>query len=186
MLNGLTYNLRSRRSFNFQGIRGIASLFIVTSHCIRAFKSNYLSPADEYDGTPHLFQRPYFRVVASGPFWTSIFFVLSGYVCAIKPIRLSNSGNSEEARKVISSSAFRRVLRIGLPATLGTVFSWTLSQLGAFELVGDFQYWSLWLESTTPKRLPGLITPLKSLFKQCVRFFRQSSDFCSLILGQLL
>ena len=134
---------------------------------MRAFISNYLSPADEYGGTPHLFQRPYFRIIASGPFWTSIFFILSGYVCAVKPLRLSNSGQVEEARKVIASSAFRRVLRIGLPATLGTCFPWVLCQLGAFEIL-DVRYWSGWLDATTPKRLPGIIPPLQNLFRQCV------------------
>jgi len=131
---------------------------------------NYLYPADVYDGTPHLFQRPYFRVVASGPFWTSIFFLLSGYVCAVKPLRLSNAGQGEEARRVIASSAFRRVLRIGVPATLGTIFPWVLCQLGFFQLATrNVQYWSSWLRHTTPKPLPGIIPPLRNLVKQCVR-----------------
>lgn len=103
-----------------------------------------------------------------GQFWTAIFFILSGYVCAVKPLRLSNGGQAEEARKVVASSAFRRVLRIGLPATLGTVFSWTLCQLGAFKLVGDVAYWSAWLDVTTPQRLSGIIRPLQNLIRQCV------------------
>ena len=153
----------------FQGIRGIASLFIVTTHCIQGFIPNYLYPADEYDGTPHLFQMPYFRVIASGPFWISIFFILSGYVCAIKPLRLSNGGQWEEAGKVITSSSFRRVLRIGVPATLGTIFSWLLCQLGIFELAtGNVEYESNWLAHTTPKRLPEISSSLKNLLKQCV------------------
>jgi peptidoglycan/LPS O-acetylase OafA/YrhL len=143
-------------------------MFIVTSHCVRAFIPHYLSPADEYNGTPHLFQRPYFRMIASGPFWTSIFFLLSGYVCAIKPLRLANAGQADEARRVIASSGFRRVFRIGLPATLGTMFAWALAQMGAFETVGPIDFWADWLPHTTPHQVRGFYGGLRALVMQCV------------------
>ena len=50
-------------------------------------------------------------------------------------------GQSEEARKVIACNPFRRVLRIGVPATLATILPWALCQLGIFELAtGDVEY----------------------------------------------
>jgi hypothetical protein len=91
-------------------------------------------------------------------------------VCAVKPLRLSNAGQGEEARKVIASSAFRRFLRIGVPATLGTIFPWILCQLGLFQFVtGSVEYSSFWLNDTTPEPLPGIISPIWNLIKQCVR-----------------
>jgi peptidoglycan/LPS O-acetylase OafA/YrhL len=158
-----------RCSADRQGIRGIASLFIVTSHSIRAFLPTYLYPADSPDATPHLFQLPFIRIVAAGPFWISIFFLLSGYVCAVKPIRLSNAGQVDESRRVIASSAFRRVLRIGLPATLGTLMAWVLCQLGVYELHPDVHYWSGWLENSRPQRRSGFLGEVQNLFRQCVR-----------------
>lgn len=95
-------------------------------------------------------------------------------MCAIKPLRLSNGGQIEEARKVVASSAFRRVFRIGVPATLGTILPWALCQMGAFDLLG-VEYWSFWLPHTTPKRLPGIIAPLRNLIRQCVISFRPFS-----------
>jgi len=151
-----------------QGIRGIASMFIVTSHSIRAFLPDYLSPADDYDEPPRLFQLPFLRIIAAGPFWISIFFLLSGYVCAIKPIRLSNAEQVDEARRVIASSAFRRVLRIGLPATLATTMAWVLCQLGMYELHPDIRYWSGWLELTTPRRRDNVLDAVQNLLTQCV------------------
>ena len=148
-------------------------MFIVTSHSIRAFLPSYLSPADEWGATPHLFQLPYFRIIAAGPFWTSIFFILSGYVCAVKPLRLSNAGQTDEARKVISSSAFRRILRIGIPTTFGTIFPFVLCQLGGYEHLGGVAYWSSWLINTTPQRIPGIVDPLLNLVRQCVGQFPQ-------------
>lgn len=166
-----------------QGIRGIASLFIVTGHCVRAIIPNYLSPADDYEETPHLFQRPFLRVIAAGPFWTSIFFLLSGYVCAIKPLRLSAAGQSDEARRVIASSAFRRLLRIGVPATLGTTFAWILCHLGAFRISGNTEYYSGWLQATTPEPVQGFIPAVADLILQCVFLLGYIADRSS-ILGQ--
>jgi hypothetical protein len=135
---------------------------------VRAFIPNYLSPADEWNATPHLFQRPFIRLIASGPLMISIFFILSGYVCAIKPIRLSNAGMVDEARKVIASSALRRVLRIGLPATFGTMFSWGLAQMGAFAIPPYVELEGMWLAASTPKRVPGFFASVISLIKACV------------------
>ena len=151
-----------------KGIRGIASLFIVTSHTVWAFLPNYLSPADDVDATPHLFQRPFFRIIASGPFWVSIFFLLSGYVCAIKPLRLASAGQHEEARKVVASCAFRRLVRIGIPAFFGTLFPWTMVQLGAFKLVPEIDQWEGWLVWTRPPRIKGVFAAVYNLFFQAV------------------
>lgn len=141
---------------------------------------NYLSPADKYDGEPHLFQRPFLRVIAAGPFWVALFCALSGYVCATKPLQiLANKGRVNEARKVIASTTFRRIFRIGIPATLATMLSWALCQLGAWRIMERVRYWGDWIQFTEPKRLPGIIFPLKNLFKQCVQTFNSWSTDCS-------
>jgi peptidoglycan/LPS O-acetylase OafA/YrhL len=152
------------------------------SHTVRAFIPNYLSPADEKDVPPHLFQRPFFRLTASGPFMISIFFILSGYVCAIKPIRLSNAGMVDEARRVIASSTFRRVLRIGLPATFGTIFAWALTQIGAFTLAPYVELDGMWLAVGTPKRVPGVFASIYELIRACVSVLSR----CWLIVVQYL
>ena len=108
------------------------------------------------------------RIFAAGPFWTSIFFLLSGYVCAIKPLRLCAAGQPDEARRVIASSSFRRLLRIGVPATLGTTFAWALCQLGLFDIVGDTEYYSAWLQVTIPYKVNGFIPSIADLILQCV------------------
>lgn len=154
------------------------------SHTVRAFIPNYLSPADEKNAIPHLFQRPFFRLIASGPLMISIFFILSGYVCAIKPIRLSNAGMVDEARRVIASSTFRRVVRIGLPATFGTIFGWALTQMGAFTLAPYVELEGMWLALGTPKRVDGVFASVYALISACVRSpFTLLTD-CSSIPGR--
>jgi peptidoglycan/LPS O-acetylase OafA/YrhL len=125
-------------------------MFVVSSHIVRAYIPRYLYPADEMDGTPRLFQRPFFRIIACGPFWISIFFLLSGYVCAIKPLRLSAAGQADEARRVIASSAFRRLSRIGVPVLAGTLFPWALVQTGVFNIAPEVEIEKAWLSYTRP------------------------------------
>ena len=62
------------------------------------------------------------------------FFVMSGYLCAIKPLQLIRAGNPDEARTLIARKAFRRYLCLGIPATVATFISWFMTQIGAFKL----------------------------------------------------
>lgn len=64
----------------------------------------------------------------------AIFFILSGYVCSIKPLKLARAGKAEEARKNIASSAFRRVFRLGGPSIFVTTVSWLFDRFGAFDV----------------------------------------------------
>jgi hypothetical protein len=184
MFNGLTYC--SYLKFpNFQGLRGIASICIMTGHTTRGIFPIYLSSADFYGATPRLFQLPILRLFSAGPFWVAVFFVLSGYVCAVKPLRLANAGKVEETRKTIASSTFRRFLRIGLPATLGTIFCWCVSQVGGGELFSEFEVQCQWTTFVIAKRVPGIIAPLKSLIKHCVRRKNEETTDCSSIHGEM-
>lgn len=96
----------------------------------------------------------------------AIFFIMSGYVCAIKPLRLARAGKPEEARKVIASSAFRRLIRLGMPATIATVISWFLCQIGAFNLARSQE--GSWLSYTTPPVSPDVFSSLTELYRACV------------------
>jgi hypothetical protein len=85
----------------------------------------------------------------------------------------------DEARKVIASSALRRVLRIGLPATFGTMFAWGLAQMGAFTLAPYVELEGMWLAASTPKRVPGFFASVLALIKACVLSFLLLAN-CSL------
>jgi peptidoglycan/LPS O-acetylase OafA/YrhL len=153
---------------NFQGLRGIGSIFIMTGHMTRGLFPHYVSSADSYGATPHLLQRPILRLFSAGRFWVAVFFLLSGYVCAVKPLRLANAGKAEEAKNTIASSTFRRFLRIGLPATLGTILGWVCCQLGAAELFSKTEVQCKWTTFVVPSRRAGMIASVKYLIRQCV------------------
>ena len=54
-----------------------------------SFTSVHVFPKLSSDGPPLLFQRPFLRLFfGQGPAWVAVFFILSGYVNALKPMRM--------------------------------------------------------------------------------------------------
>jgi len=133
----------------------------MTGHCTEAFFPAFATPADDIDAVPRLFQRPFLRLFVAGPFWLAVFFLLSGYVCALKPLRLLRDGRIDDGRRAIESSAFRRVPRLVIPTTAATVLIWTLNQFGAFKAAQNAG--SDWLRRTVPPD-DGFV----GLIKNCV------------------
>ena len=119
------------------------------------------------DARPFLFQLPFLRIIVmGGPFWVALFFVLSGYVCSMKSLRLARAGEIDAARKAVSNSIFRRVVRLVFPATLMTIISWSCTQMGAYGKARTITTGSWFGE--TPEYIEGFIPPIRSLFWNCV------------------
>jgi hypothetical protein len=74
---------------------------------------------------------------------------VSGWVNAIKPLKLMNAGQHEAAVLALSSSFFRRVLRLVIPVTIATVASWIMAQIGAYNLGAMSP--SGWMNRTSPR-----------------------------------
>ena len=104
---------------------------------------------------------PLLRLPAQGAPWVSLFFVLTGYVNAIKPIRQARNGNGNQALLSLALSAFRRTGRLVLPATIATITSWVICQLGLFEIGRTCE--ALWIRDTSPKPGPGVTGSIRLL-----------------------
>ena len=115
-----------------------------------AFARYIIRPADSENGPSSLMQRPIFRLVAQGPAWVALFFILSGFVNALKPIKLARSGSVETALSNLAISSFRRPFRLILPATAATVISWFITQLGAYETAKNSNAYWLYITSPSP------------------------------------
>jgi len=155
-----------------QGLRGIASILIVVYHCTWAFAPDYAYPVGTQhghpiDARPRILQLPFLRIIVmGGHFWVACFFVLSGYVCSIKCLRLARAGTSDEARKVAATSVIRRVIRLFIPATAACVLSWSCCQLGLYSLAIT-RTETPWFRET-PYWIDGFIPALHSLIWNCV------------------
>lgn len=132
-----------------QGLRGIASFLVVLTHLARAWDYDLFSPRDTEDASPRILQWPILRIPWQGRIGVTIFAFLTGYVCALKPIKQSRSGDHLGSFTSIAKSAFRRPPRLMLPATIAMVISWTLAQFNAYLTALRSDCW--WCRYASPK-----------------------------------
>ncbi|TVY82707.1 hypothetical protein LSUE1_G005721 [Lachnellula suecica] len=135
-----------------QGLRGIASVLVVITHINRAFNEQLFLPTTEEGAAPQFLQYPIVRVFVQGRTTIPIFSLVTGYVCALKPIRQFLAGDQDKALTGITKSAFRRIPRLVLPSWLATIIIWTFTELGGFLLTKHVS--SFWLIYTSPNQLP--------------------------------
>jgi peptidoglycan/LPS O-acetylase OafA/YrhL len=77
-----------------------------------------------------LFLVPILRIIHSGRFMVVIFFVISGYVLSYRGLQLAREGKTEKLLESLSSSVFRRWLRLHLPVTVSTFIAFLLARGG--------------------------------------------------------
>ncbi|KAJ5958428.1 Acyltransferase 3 [Penicillium vulpinum] len=114
------------------GLRGIASFLVVLTHLSRGWDYALFFPRDSEGATPRILQWPVLRIPWQGRLGVTIFAFLTGYVCALKPLKLSRAGDTTSAFETISKSAFRRPPRLIFPATIALLISWIVAQFGGF------------------------------------------------------
>ena len=151
-------------SAHLQGLRGIASFLVILTHLARAWDIQLFLPKDDHEGsTPRVLQWPILRIPWQGRIGVTIFAFLTGFVCALKPLRLARSGQANAALSSIAKSAFRRAPRLILPATLAMTIAWALTQVGAFRtaVISD----SNWLRDASPVPNESLGFEVKRLFQ---------------------
>lgn len=136
-----------------QGLRGLASLIVVLTHLARAFDSDLFLPTSSETAYPRLLQYPPLRIIPQGRIGVSIFSLVTGFVCALKPLRQIRAGQPEAALTGIAKSAFRRIPRLVFPASLATVIIWLVCQLGGFRISKGVASW--WVGATSPVREEG-------------------------------
>ncbi|CAD6591163.1 MAG: hypothetical protein ASARMPREDX12_005011 [Alectoria sarmentosa] len=113
------------------GLRGIASFIVFVHHF-----TNWVKPYLAYYGVDtekrpsSLVQLPFVRVIYSGRPMVHVFFVISGFVLSRKPLRLARAHKYDDLHKALSSSVFRRGIRLYLPAAFSTFFVLLLIRAG--------------------------------------------------------
>ncbi|KAL3423115.1 hard surface induced protein [Phlyctema vagabunda] len=116
------------------GLRGVASLFVYFCHYTEGnvgwYTNSYglAGPDDHVHSSP--VQLPFLRVLYSGRPMVHIFFVISGFVLSYKPLKLARARNYGSLHTTLSSSVFRRGLRLFLPTTASTFMVMIFIRLG--------------------------------------------------------
>lgn len=131
-------------------------------------------PSPGPDEAPVLLERPFIRVFFQGRIGVAIFSLVTGYVCALKPIKCYHQGSQDKAFAAISKSALRRVPRLVFPVALVLVLSCLAAQLGAFEVARHSDGWGL--DVTSPPYFPNWFEALRTLIRDEVRVWTFGSS----------
>ncbi len=134
----------------------------MAGHIIRAFAPDLVKPTSADGERPSIFQLPFLRLPLQGPAWVAIFFLLTGYVNAMKPIRQAREGDTDTALSNLARSTFRRTFRLVLPPTIATIGSWVLCQMGAYEVARQSD--SAWMRSSAPSMSTSFAEAFRDLF----------------------
>jgi len=123
------------------GMRGLAALFVFFCHfaygCFRLTKG-YGYEYDDGDLNTFFLQLPFIRLFYSGPPMVSIFFIISGYALSLKPLRLMRSHSWSDLTTTVTSSIFRRGMRLFIPCFISTFMVLLLVQGGFYETNREF------------------------------------------------
>jgi peptidoglycan/LPS O-acetylase OafA/YrhL len=122
-----------RATSALDGIRGLAALIVFIFHILFAY-----TPLVEYGygldfANNRLIQLPFLRILYAGHAMVAVFFVVGGYVMAIKPLTLIHARKWDAVFESLVSSTFRRGIRIYGPAVLATFVTMLTIWLGLWE-----------------------------------------------------
>lgn len=144
------------------------------THLARAWNGDLFWPASQEDASPRLLQLPYLRILIQGRIGVTIFAFVTGYVCALKPIKLCRQGHQEAAFVSISKSALRRFPRLFLPAAAATCLSFVICEFGFYAVAKHQDSW--WLDVGTPARVPYVGQALMSLVHNLITTWTSSTN----------
>lgn len=124
------------------GMRGLAAFAVFLCHLSYGtfdLTHTYLAgEAGTESENTSLLQLPGLRLMYSGPPAVATFFVISGYVLSYKPLKQMRNHDYEALTITLTSSVFRRALRLFLPCFVSTFIVVCLVQIGAYEMTEDF------------------------------------------------
>ncbi|KAL5342823.1 acyltransferase family-domain-containing protein, partial [Aspergillus crustosus] len=114
------------------GLRGWACLLVFNFHFLFTYTWKVAVGWGFNNENFHLYQLPIIHVLVSGHIMVAIFFVISGYVLSYKPLKLIRNRSWEETFVTVTSSTFRRGLRLYVPSIVGIFLVLVAVRLGAY------------------------------------------------------
>lgn len=114
------------------GLRGLASCVVMVYHAVPAYGHGY-QYGFGVNGNFGLHQLPLVRLLHDGSSMVLLFYIISGYLLYLKPMGLIKQGKWDQAFQSLSSSIFRRPLRLLLPALITSFSTMIMLWLGFFE-----------------------------------------------------
>ncbi|CZS91967.1 related to hard surface induced protein 3 (sterol glycosyl transferase) [Rhynchosporium agropyri] len=145
------------------GLRGVSSFIVFLGHYTEENLGWYTEPYGAYEdgATSSPLQLPFLRVLYSARPMVHIFLIISGYVLSYKPLKQIHSQQYAAFANTISSSIFRRALRLFLPSFVALL----IMAIALFSGLSTDRY---------AQRQIDLASQLQHVWETCVRLLRAS------------
>lgn len=111
------------------GLRGYAALNVCVYHFWEHYYENLRYAWGFGSDNNHIINLPFIKLLSSGATLVAIFFVVSGFAISFKAIQLIRS-RSPSLLKVLSSTIFRRAVRLYMPSIAGVLLIFIFRRLG--------------------------------------------------------
>lgn len=173
-LNGETGKpARLTPTSHLDGMRGLAAFFVFLCHLSY---NCYVITSGFGQGEPgennNILQLPIIRLFYSGPPMVTIFFVISGYALSIKPLRQARSQQWDSLLTTLTSSTFRRGMRLFIPTTISTFMIMIFLQLGWYEGTRSFATNKIFMRNVPEPHPPRLETFELQFWHWCWKVFQ--------------
>ncbi|KAF2434181.1 hypothetical protein EJ08DRAFT_495241 [Tothia fuscella] len=164
MMSELKFPLVTPRDTKWaDGLRGIAAVFVVSSHLTLGYAPHLKQPSRDEHTSPAFYNLPFVRVFSEGVPWVTIFLLLTGFVNALKPIKQARAGRVDSALQGLASSCFRRISRLVLPCTVASFFSWIIAECGGYNLGTMVE--NSWMNGTSPSPSGSVLGAVRTLLR---------------------
>ncbi|EEQ32404.1 hypothetical protein McanMca71_007428 [Microsporum canis] len=156
------------------GLRGVASFIVVTGHLCTAFVPYLHDPALSDGGPSSIFQLPILRLCVGGRGSVAIFFIITGFVNSINPVKNARADNTYVGLTNLARSTFTRSGRLMVPTAIATTIAWALCHMGAFSISQRAD--ASWIRATTPAPSTGFAEAFGNLLKTLVFFWHTGAS----------
>ncbi|KMU80556.1 hypothetical protein CISG_02408 [Coccidioides immitis RMSCC 3703] len=132
-----------------------------------------IHPAAGAGKGPLLFQLPILRLCVGGRGAVALFFLVTGFVNSMNPIRHFDNGNVAGSLPNVSRSTFTRFGRLILPTNAAAATAWLVCQLGGFNLARVVE--SDWIRSVARAPGPTPWAAIKALLHNMTMYWHDGS-----------
>jgi peptidoglycan/LPS O-acetylase OafA/YrhL len=145
------------------GLRGLGCVVVFNTHFLFAFNDLPVKSWGADSKHKSIAELPFIRWMYSSGLGIMIFFLVAGFVCSMKPLRLMRNNDSVSRDKLLqtlSLSTFKRFFRLYLPVLTSTLMIAILAYLGVYETtrpyIGNKKYFPGVSREPQIKRYPTL------------------------------
>ena len=115
------------------GLRGVAALLVAISHFLAQFAPELYEgygsgPKKNAASNTFILQLPLLRIITAGQFMVVLFYIMSGCVLSIKGLKQARNNQQAGFTKTLTSSVFRRWVRLHLPVIAAMAISMLISR----------------------------------------------------------